>query len=332
MTMKAALIYDEKSAGGVGPWVEAEYESAETIEALLSAIEAHCERAVPVAFGPSLVAELEREEPDLAFNIAEGLEGPCRESIVPAILEHMGIPYTGSDGVTLGVSLNKALTKHLAAGAGIRTPAFRLAGCAEEAERAAGDLEFPVLVKPNFGGSSVGIDPQSIVEHPADLVGVVADESARYNQPCLIEGFVRGVDVTVGLLGNGEVESFPPGYIIAAGGLYSARVKQMHDREIVCPCRLPAGLEEELVDWSRTIYGLIGCRDFARVDYMVDDRGRAYFLEVNPLPGLSPYYGIYPVLAEAAGYDHTALIGRIMELALARPRYTRSMTHEPMAR
>jgi D-alanine-D-alanine ligase len=188
------------------------------------------------------------------------------------------------------------------------------------------------LVKPNYGGSSVGIGPESIVEDSAELAGVVAEELARYRQPCLIEGFVRGVDVTVGLLGNGEVEAFPPGYIIAAGGLYSATVKQTHQREIVCPCRLPAGLKEQLAEWSRAIYGLIGCRDFARVDYMVDDKGRPYFLEINPLPGLSPYYGIYPVLGEAAGYDHTALIGRIMELALARPRYTRSLTHERMAR
>jgi len=316
--MKIALIYDAVTPSGEGTWVEAEYESPETIEALLGAIGAHCDEVVPVPFGSDLVRSLRRCRPDMAFNIAEGREGPARESVVPAVLELLDIPYTGSDGVALGVSLNKALTKTLAQHAGIPTPPFRLVASAEQAARAADEIEYPVLVKPNFGGSSVGIGPESIVSAPAELAPAAERCLTRFEQPCLVEGYVRGVDVTVGLLGNGPIEALPVGEVAARGGMYSELAKNMHDREIICPCGLTAALERQLTDWSVGLFGLIGARDFARVDYMLGADGRAWLLEINPLPGLSPYYGVFPELARAAGYGHTRLIGRIIELARER--------------
>lgn len=327
--MRAALIYDETSPGG--GWVEAEYESPETIQALLGAMAAHCEEAVPVPFGPSLVDDLLRVSPDLAFSIAEGREGPSRETVVPAVLEHLGIPYTGSDGVCLGISLNKALTKQLAAGIGIPTPDYRLCRSEGDAQEAARDLRFPVLAKPNFGGSSAGITHDSIVDEPSRLPDVVAEQIAVFRQPSLVEEFVRGVDVTVGLLGNAEVEAFPAAVIEAPGGLYSAEAKEKHEKRIVCPCELPAGLEDRLAGQARAVYELIGARDFARVDFMMDGDGRAYFLEINPLPGLSPHYGVFPVLAGAAGYSHTDLIGTIMELADGRYGHSRHVLCQRMA-
>ena len=330
--MKTALIYDEVSPGGVGAWVEAEYESPATIEALLTAIGAHCDQAVPIPLRRSLAADLEREAPDLAFNIAEGREGPWRESVVPVVLDHLGIPYTGSDGVALGLSLNKALTKRLAASAGVPTLSFRLFTSAEEARARRRELDYPVLLKPNFGGSSAGIGPESVVRGPEQLAERVAQLVSAFGQPCLAERYVRGVDVTVGLLGNGEVRVLPPGRIETAEGMYSSAAKRRHDRRVVCPCPLPPGLGERLADWSLRVYDVIGARDFARVDYMLDERGQAHFLEINPLPGLSPFYGVFPELAEAAGCDHAELIGAIMRLAIERSVSRRSPTHESMAR
>ncbi len=330
--MKAALIYDQVTDGGPASWVEAEYESPETIEALTAAIGQHCEEAVAIPLGTSFVAELRRHRPDLAFNIAEGVAGPSRESIVPAVLDLLGIPYTGSDAVTLGISLNKAVAKRLAECEGIRTPSFGVFESGAEATGHLADMEFPVLLKPNFGGSSVGIGPASVVRCPSRAPALVDEYVARYDQPCLVERYVRGVDVTVGLLGNGDVEVLPPAKIVTADGMYSARVKEMHDRRIVCPCELPEELERELADWSLRIYKAIGARDFARVDFIVDGEGRAWFLEINPLPGLSPYYGVMPVLAQAAGYSHSDLIGAIMALALERRGRSRSLTHERLAR
>jgi len=330
--MKTALIYDEASPDGQRSWVEAEYESPGTVRALLDSIAAHGGRAVPVPLRPSLVADLQREAPDLAFNIAEGREGPGRESVVPAVLELLGIPYTGSDGVTLGISLNKALTKRLAASVGVPTPPFRLLASVDDARACRDELDYPVLIKPNLGGSSAGIEPDSVVRKPAALAERVERMIAAFDQPCLVEGYVPGVDVTVGLLGNGEVQVLPIGRVETAGGMYSSKAKQRHDRSIVCPCALPDGLRERLADWSLRIYDAIGARDFARVDYMLDRRGQAHFLEINPLPGLSPFYGVFPELAAAAGYDHPGLIGAIMDLAIERTAPQRSPTHEPMAR
>lgn len=330
--MKTALIYDEVSPAGVGSWVEVEYESPETIEALLAAIEAHCRQAVAIPFGPSLLDDLAREAPDLVFNIAEGREGPWRESVVPVLLDHLGIPYTGSGGVALGISLDKALTKRLAVSLGVPTPSFRLFASGDEARLHAGELDYPVLLKPNFGGSSVGVGAGSIVQWPACLPERVQEQVDAFAQPCLAERYVPGVDVTVGLLGNRRVRVFPPARIETARGMYSEAVKQRHDRRVVCPCELPRGLADRLAEWSLEVYRTIGARDFARVDFMLDEQGRAHFLEINPLPGLSPFYGVYPVLAQEAGYGHRELIGAIMKLALERCSSVENRTHGQLAR
>ncbi len=314
--MRIALIYDEPTPEST--WVEAEYESPQTIEALLDALRRNGHRAVGVLFDGNLTGALRRKRPDLAFNIAEGRCGASRETIVPAVLEFLDIPYTGSDGVTLGVSLNKAMTKRLAAQTGVPTPESRLFRSAQEARAEADDLPYPLLVKPNFGGSSVGVGPESIARSASELPPLVERCIERYEQPCLVEEFIDGKDVTVGLLGNGPVEALPVGKVVAGGGMYGELAKSMHNREVICPCDLPDGLDEKLIEWSLEIYRVIGARDLARVDYMLDGDGNAWMLEINPLPGLSPYYGVLPVLAESAGYDHTQLIGRILEAAIER--------------
>ena len=306
--MKTALIYDDTAPQGRDSWVEAEYETPRTIQALLEALEEHCDKAVPIALGPRLIEKIKKEKPDLAFNIAEGRRGPTRESIVPIILEYLNIPYTGSDGITLGISLNKALTKRIAAQVGIRTPSFQVFQSGSEVTQHLGELEFPVLLKPNFGGSGVGITPESVIYDADRLSTLISEYVARYNQSCLVEDYINGTDVTVGLLGNLSVEVLPPGKTV----IYEGK------RKVICPFPISRSLREQLTDWSLKIYGLLGAVDFSRLDYIVDKEDRAHFLEINPLPGLSPYYGIMPVLAATAGYTFSDLIGAIMEKALMR--------------
>ena len=310
--MKTALIYDDTAPQGKDSWVEAEYETPRTIQALLEALEEHCNNTVLIPFGPTLVDKIRKEKPDLVFNIAEGRSGRARESVVPIILEYFSIPYTGSDGITLGISLNKALTKRIAAQVCIRTPSFQLFQSGADVAKHLGELEFPVLLKPNFGGSGVGITAESIVYDADRLFTLVSEYVTRYNQPCLVENYINGTDVTVGLLGNLPVEVLPPGKTVTYEG----------KRKVICPFPLSRSLREQLANWSLKIYDLIGAVDLARLDYIVDKRNRAYFLEINPLPGLSPYYGIMPVLAAAAGYSFSDLIGAIMEKALIRNQTT----------
>lgn len=308
--MKTALIYDKIASRGKKSWVDAEYETPETIDALLKAIQAHSDEAVSIAFGPGLVDELIDQGPDLVFNIAEGHSGPCRESIVPSILEYLNIPYTGSDGVTLGVSLNKTLTKRLATAMGIHTPRFYLFKSSQEVAKLDKELDFPLLLKPNFGGSRIGIEPACVVHDWESLSRSISDYMLRYGRPCLAEEHIEGTDVTIGLLGNSPVEVLPAGKIITQKG----------KRKVVCPFSLSRSLERELGSSSLKIYELIGAMDLSRLDYILDKKGQLYFLEINPLPGLSPYYGIMPILAQAAGYGYEELIGRIIKVALERHR------------
>lgn len=308
--MKTALIYDKIASGDEKSWVDAEYETPETINVLLKAIQAYGDEAVSVPFGPELVDQLIDQDPNLVFNIAEGHRGASRESIVPSVLEYLNIPYTGSDGVTLGVSLNKALTKRLAIAVGIRTPRFYLFKSSQEVAELGKELDFPLLLKPNFGGSRIGIERACVVHDWKNLSSSIGDYILRYDQPCLAEEYIEGTDVTIGLLGNAPVEVLPAGKIITQKG----------KRKVVCPSSLPRSLERELRNSSLKIYELIGARDLSRLDYILDKKGQLHFLEINPLPGLSPYYGIMPLLAKAAGYSYEELIGRIIKVALERYR------------
>ena len=326
--MKIALVYDEAPdtacPDGVPEDFGAEYEDAPTIEAMLEAIRANCHDAVPLALGEDFPARVRELAPDMAFNIAEGVRGPTRESIVPAWLDQLGVPYTGPDGLTLAMSLDKALTKTLAAAAGVRTPPFRrvshlddLAGC---------DLEFPLFVKPNSEGSSMGVRRSSLVNTRQDLKSQVAWVLETYREDCLVEEFAPGREFCVAMLGNGEPEVLPIVEVRSPGSFYSYEDKSEHHKELVCPAQLEQGAAEEMREMAREILRALRCRDLARADFKVDVAGRPSFLEINPLPGLSPYYGIFPRQALAAGYAYTELIGRLIDLATERTMCNKEMS------
>ena len=320
--MRVALVYDEllpelhadlrpEDAG-------AEYEDERTIEALLEAI-CRCGReAERLALGEDFSERIQLLDPDLVFNIAEGVRGPARESIVPAWLDHLGIPYTGSDGLTLAVSLDKALTKTLAAARGIRTPAFRRVST--EAELDGIELEYPLFVKPNSEGSSIGIRRSSLAQTPGGLRRQVAWVLKTYCQDCLIEEFAPGREFSVGIIGNGELQFLPIVELKSPGAFYSYEYKGRHRKELVCPAELSDEIADEMRKMGMELYRMMRCRDLARIDLRLDRKGRPSFLEINPLPGLSPYYSIFTCQARAAGMSHEELIGTIIELARKRSR------------
>ncbi len=318
--MKVVLAYDEplspEAAGHLPEDFGAEYDSARTIEALLESIRACGYEAVGLALSEDFPQQIRRLEPGLVFNIAEGIRGPTRESVVPAWLDHLGIPYTGSDGLTLAVSLDKALTKTLVSGAGLRTPAFRRVRCM--ADLGTVDLEFPLFVKPNAEGSSMGVRPSSLVETEEQLKGQAAWILQMYREDCLVEEFAPGREFCVGILGNDEAEVFPIVEICSGGNFYPYEKKHGHQRELICPARITPNLAEEMCRAGRQVFKLLGCRDLARVDFKLDNDGRPTFLEINPLPGLSPHYGIF--VYQAQGLSHEELIGRIIDSALVRTR------------
>jgi len=296
----------------------AEYDDEATIRSLLAAIRANGHEALDLVLDERFPRRVREIGPDLVFNIAEGVRGPMRESLVPGWLDELDIPYTGSDGLTLAISLDKALTKSLAAGAGVRTPAFRRVAVLSDLD--ALDLEFPLFVKPNAEGSCMGIRYTSLVRDADELrrqVGWVLEE---YREDCLVEEFCPGSEYCVGILGNGELQVLPILEVRSPREFYSYEDKHVHRRELVCPADLPRAMAEEMQAMAVEVYRGLRCRDLARMDFKMDRSGRPAFLEANPLPGLSVEYGMFPVQARAAGYTYEGLIGRIVELALERTR------------
>jgi D-alanine-D-alanine ligase len=301
---------------------QAEFDEPETIEAILRALRSGgCEPFVLDA-SDDFPRRLRQTAPDIVFNIAEGVSGRGREAQIPAILDYYGVPYTGSDAAALSVALDKALTKRIAAGAGIATPEFRLI---EPGSADFGGMVFPVLLKPNAEGSSKGISDVCVAESPARLKELAA--AAQPGEGGLIaERYIDGREFTVGLLGNGgQLRVFEPMEIIyrkLRGGyrVYSYEVKRSYRDYISykCPPELPDEALRRLKDDAAAIYRLLGCRDFARVDFRMSAEGKIYFIEINPLPGLAPGYSDYPMLAEFCGTDYDSLVCGVLGSALRR--------------
>ena len=318
--MRVALAYDEPLAADARASLPAdagaEYEDAAAITGLLEALGACGHEPLRLPFGEDFATRAAALAPALVFNIAEGLSGPTRESIVPAWLDHLGIGYTGSDGLTLAVALDKAWTKQIATGVGVRTPAFqRVARLADLAELT---LTPPLFVKPNGEGSSMGIRADSKIDTRDALARKVAWTLATYRQDCLIEEFAPGREFCVGILGNAEPHLLPVAEVMAPGGVHTYESKHQHRKEVVCPADIPASTTDELRQAGLTVYRALRCRDLARVDFRMDAAGRAAFIEINPLPGLASAYSIFPVQAAADGIGYHELIGTIVDHALRR--------------
>src|SRR5512138_1134308 len=180
---------------------EAEFDTRETVDALAGALErlGHRVERIEVS-GPAsrTVARLEAYGPDLIFNTAEGRRGRFREAFFPALFDELGMPYTGSDAYALALTLDKQLTKLVLAQHGVQTPRWQYVEDARQLQVNA--LRYPVIVKPNFEGSSKGITQDSVVEDPVRLHQLVREALARYPAGVLVEEFVIGRDVTVPFL------------------------------------------------------------------------------------------------------------------------------------
>lgn len=301
-----------------------EFDSEATVGHLCDALAALGHEVVRLGAGPGILDALRAApRPDLVFNIAEGEGGRCREAHVPALLELLGIPYVGSDPLTLCVTLDKPVTKRLVASAGFPTPPFRVLASADEAARF--DLPFPVIVKPVYEGSSKGVRLASRATGPAQLAERVRFVTETYRQEAIVEEFVSGPEVTVGLVGNGDPEivgmmEIAPTRIRPEEFVYSLEVKRDYENQVEyrVPPRLPPEALDRIGACAKGIFRALGCRDFARIDFRLDSRMTPQFIECNPLPGLCPGYGDLPILAGRMGIPYLSLISRILGCALAR--------------
>ena len=322
--MRIALTYDLRDdylAAGHSEEEAAEFDRPETIDGIAQALAALRHSPVRVGNLAALAARLlAGERWDLVFNIAEGLYGLARESQVPALLDAWRIPYTFSDPLVLALSLHKGMTKRVVRDAGVPTPDCRLVE--EEADLDVVDLPFPLFCKPVAEGSSTGVTPASRVAGPDALRAVCRDLLARFRQPVLVEEYLPGRELTVGILGTGR-NAVVLGVLEvllrsgAESGIYSFHNKEHYealvDYRVADDADARAAGEVALAAWR-----VLGGRDAGRVDLRFDARGRPCFLEVNPLAGLHPVRSDLAIIARRVGLGYQGLIGRIVQSAQER--------------
>lgn len=357
--MKIALLANLKANAPTWPGIAADrwddLDSPKTIEAILAALRAagHEAEFFEAQIKPpyNLIDQLIAFDPDLCFNIAEGHYGDSREAQIPALLDMLEIPYTGSRILTLTLALDKPMTKRLLRYHDLPTPEFQVFErhndpVDSDLLNEAGELAFPLFVKPSREGTSVGISARSIVRSVTELYEVVEEQLQKYRQPILVEHYIEGREVTVGVVGNlGRISArrlndrhlpedlpktlmfFPAleidmtAYDSSEAGVYTNRIKTelAEDFHYLCPAPIDDTLAQHLNALTAAVFRVTGCKDVARVDFRLDAQtGIPYILEVNPLPGLNPGYSDLCIQAVAAGWTYEQLVSTITDEALFR--------------
>lgn len=310
----------------------AEWDEPETIAAVEAALR-RVGSVIRLEADADFPRKLRDTNPDIVFNIAEGLNGPNREAHVPAICEFYGVPYSGSDVLTLALALDKRRAKEVFAARGVPTAPFVALHPDGPSALPAG-FPLPAVVKPVHEGSSMGIPERAFCRTPEEVHRRVEEIAETYRQPALVETFLPGREFTVAVLGNGleastlpiveiRFDALPPGAL----PLYGYEAKWVWDTtekplEIFdCPARLTPSLAGAIGAAALGAYEALGCRDWSRVDLRLDADGRPNVIEINPLPGILPdprQNSCFPKAARAAGIGYDDLICTVLELAMRR--------------
>ncbi len=272
--------------------------------------------------------ELARVEADLVFNLTEAYAGDdSKEAHVAAFLDLLALPYTGAGPQALFLAQDKALAKKVFTYHGIRTPNFASSyrGKLDDME----DLEFPLIVKPGSEDGSIGIDAGSVVQSMKELTERIALLHEHFDSPALIEEFIEGREIYVGLLGSDKPEALPPVELdlsklpkgmprIAGKEVKWEKGTEAYDATRSAVAHdLPEELGRRIQETALAAYVALGLRDYGRIDLRVAPQGEIYVIEANPNPWLAPEAEL-AMAAAAAGRDYPKLIGEIVERAVSR--------------
>jgi D-alanine-D-alanine ligase len=325
--MRVGLTYDlraEYLAAGFGEEETAEFDRPETVEAIELALKNLGHEPDRIGHVRQLVARLARGDRwDLVFNIAEGMYGIGREAQVPAILDAYQIAYTFSDPLVMALSLHKGMTKHVVRAAGVPTPDFAMVHDLHDLDQVA--LPFPLFAKPMAEGTGKGINAASKIGDRKALIEVGSRLLEQYRQPVLVERFLPGREMTVGIWGTGaNAEVIGTMEIMlnseAEPEVYSY-VNKERCEELV-EYRLASAADDGEVRRAEAValdaWRALGCRDAGRVDIRSDAHAQPQFMEVNPLAGVHPAHSDLPMLCTARGIPYQRLIERIVESAAMR--------------
>ena len=326
--MRIAFTYNLKTGQSEE---QAEYDTPETVSMLEGAFRQLGHEVILVEASGGvreLVDRLEAARPDLVFNTAEGGHGRGREAYYPALFQRLGIPFTGSDAYVCTVTLDKHLTKLLVSHHGVRVPGWSFVRSLDDLGRTAG-LRYPLMVKPNFEGSSMGITADSVVEDEATLGRRARALLAQFPDGILVEEYIAGRDIVVPYLEaaspatRGILE--PAEYVYVTGGdrryaifELDMKMRGFQDVHVRSPAHLEPGQRAEAIRASRLAVEVLGVRDLGRMDYRLGEDGELYFLEMNALPSLEPGASIY-LSGQLAGLDGAAgVMRKVIESAVRR--------------
>jgi len=322
--MRVAVVWNNDPSGVINRFGQPcpERYGLRTVENVLTALRDFGHDAQLCEGDKGMLAALERFMPPdhlghptgMVFNMAYGIQGDCRYTHVPAMLEMAGIPYTGSSPLGHALALDKVITKQLIRDAGVPTPNFRVMRRGDESP---GDLRFPVVVKPRHESTSFGLQ---LARGPDELSGAVEAVVARYDQDALVEEYIEGREICVALLGNADLEILP--LVEQDFGDRKMRLITWEDKthkaaaepQKICPAHVGNALATTLRDISVATFRACRCKDYARVDIRIDASGQPYVLEINSMAALGGGAS-YVLAAKTAGLSHAALVNRILDVA-----------------
>ena len=337
-----ANIKDEEhpKPEGVPPDAFADFDHIETIDALRAAIETDSHTTIFIEADRDLPFSLKKAKPDICFNVAEGLGGDAREAQVPALLEMLAIPYTGSRVLANGISLDKTLTKRIWRDRRLPVAPFQEFTFGDEPLRP--ELKFPLFVKPAREGTGMGVDMKAIVKDESELRERAQYIISVYQQPALVENFLPGREFTVGVLGGADAKlygrhpewyekdgfhRFPileldtgnsEGPWVYTNEAKSKDVGPTDNPGYFCPAEIDPELEKKLKHLAYRAHNILNVLDVSRTDIRLDEEGNPRLIEINTLPGLTPNYSDLCLQAAAEGISHTDLVLEILYLGAGR--------------
>jgi D-alanine-D-alanine ligase len=336
--MRVGIAFDLKPkeplpAGAPDDFYE-EFDCPLTVRFIAEALQQRGHQVTELGNGRALLERLLNDPPDIVFNIAEGQgTSRSRESRVPAVCEMLGILYTGSDPLTLAMALDKDVCRRIVQDADVTVPEGLLISFpqptydGDNAEFPAlveeSGLKLPLIAKPVCEGSSKGIRSKCLIEKLEDVGPVVVSLWHDYKQPVLVEEFIAGEEVTVGIVGNDPPRVLGCMRVVPKQAtdrfVYSLEVKRDWQNRVgyECPAKVPHETIVALETAALAAYDILGCRDVARIDFRVR-AGVPYFIEANPLPGLNPDWGDLMLIARLQGIKPDDLIGTILDEAAKR--------------